>query len=80
MKLISASLKYIARSINDQILLRDKKLAQKNSYHKTGVAIRQAKQKSHVINGAKTYRKYYEADIAKATAKYNNRDKFISDL
>lgn len=80
MSLISAGLKYIARTANDMLLNRNTQTAKKIAYQKTGKAIQQANQKGYFIDGTKLYRKNYNKTIVVAKAKHHNRDKFISEL
>lgn len=80
MSLITAGLKLIARTANDMLLNHSTQRAKKVAYIETGKAMRQANRKGYYINGAKTYRRNYDKNLTIAKAKYNNRDKFISDL
>ena len=79
MSLISAGLKYIGRSINDALYRHDLKNVHNKSFNDTKAKINASRRKGY-INGAKTYRRNYDKNLAIAKAKYNNRDKFISDL
>ena len=80
MSLISAGLKYIGRSINDALYRHDLKNVHNKSFNDTKAKINTSRRKGYYINGAKTYRRNYDKNLAIAKAKYNNRDRFISDL
>lgn len=80
MSLITASLKFIARTANDMLLNSNTQRAKKIAYRETGETMRKANRKGKYINGAELYRENLNKNIAKAKAKHNNRDKFISDL
>ena len=80
MSLIAAGLKFVARTANDLLFDRSTQRAQKTAYRETGKAIRQANRKGHYINGAQLYRENLNKNVAKAKAKHDNREKFISEL
>ena len=80
MSLITAGLKFIARTANDLLLDSSTQRAQKTAYRETGKAIRQANRKGYYINGSKLYRENLNKNVAKAKARHNNREKFISEL
>lgn len=76
----NAGLKYVLRNANDMLFNRSTQKAKRNAYQETGKAMRQANKKGYYINGTKLYRENLNKNLAKAKAKHNNRDKFISDL
>ena len=80
MKLLSASLKFIGRTLNDAKLARDLGKAKATAYSQTYKAMVQARRKGKYINGRKSYRENYRYNVRVATSKHSNRDKFISDL
>ena len=80
MSLISAGLKYIGRSINDALYRHNLKNVKNKSYNDTKAEISTSRRKGYYINGAKTYRRNYNKNLAIAKARHENRDKFISDL
>lgn len=80
MSLITAGLKFIARTANDLLSDSSTQRAQKTAYRETGKAIRQANRKGYYINGSKLYRENLNKNVAKAKARHNNREKFISEL
>lgn len=80
MSLITAGLKFIARTANDMLLDHNTQHAKKSAYHETGKAMRQANRKGYYINGAKLYRKNLSKSVARAKANHNNREKFISEM
>ena len=80
MSLISAGLKLIARTANDMLLNSSTQRAKKIAYQETGKTMRQANRKGYYIDGAKLYRENLNKNVAKAKAKHNNREKFISEM
>lgn len=80
MSLISAGLKLIARTANDMLLNSSTQRAKKIAYQETEKAMHQANRKGYYIDGAKLYRENLNKNVAKAKAKHNNREKFISEM
>lgn len=80
MSIISAGLKYIARTVSDAILSHDIKVAKNKAYNATGKAMSKAGRNGSYINGSATYRKNYNSYIAKAKTRHSNRGKFIYEV
>lgn len=80
MKLFSAGLKFIGRTLNDAKLTRDLNKAKDKSFNQTKKDIAEARKKGKYINGRKRYRENYRNNVRAANSRHNNRDKFISDL
>lgn len=66
MNLISAGLKFIARSVNDAVFRRQVRTAKNASFRQTGKAIQQARKKGKFVNGFKLYRNNLAVNIEKA--------------
>jgi len=80
MKLLSASLKLIGRTLNDVKLARNLEKAKATAYSQTHKDMVQARRKGKYINGKEKYRQHYRNNVRIATSKHSNYDKFISDL